>query len=120
MCEFFINFESMISIIILQTDEIATNSRWVGRKLKTVEMTIFGLQTLTFALKIILCIGATFFFISLAIGYDVVNAIVFFIGVTVANVPEGLLPTVTVCLSLTAQRMANKNCLVKNLECEYV
>ena len=41
MCEFFINFESMISIIILQTDEIATNSRWVGRKLKTVEMTIY-------------------------------------------------------------------------------
>ncbi|XP_016159467.1 PREDICTED: sodium/potassium-transporting ATPase subunit alpha-2-like [Ficedula albicollis] len=33
-----------------------------------------------------------------------------------ANVPEGLLATVTVCLTLTAKRMARKNCLVKNLE----
>jgi sodium/potassium-transporting ATPase subunit alpha len=48
-----------------------------------------------------------------------VNAVVFFIGVTVANVPEGLLPTVTVCLSLTAHRMSKKNCLVKNLECKF-
>jgi sodium/potassium-transporting ATPase subunit alpha len=50
-----------------------------------------------------------------------VNNIVFFIylllkGIIVANVPEGLLATVTVCLTLTAKRMAKKNCLVKNLE----
>jgi hypothetical protein len=31
-------------------------------------------------------------------------------------VPEGLLATVTVCLTLTAKKMAAKNCLVKNLE----
>ncbi|CAG0910130.1 unnamed protein product, partial [Cyprideis torosa] len=36
--------------------------------------------------------------------------------IIVANVPEGLLATVTVCLTLTAKRMASKNCLVKNLE----
>jgi sodium/potassium-transporting ATPase subunit alpha len=39
-----------------------------------------------------------------------------FAGIIVANVPEGLLATVTVCLTLTAKRMASKNCLVKNLE----
>ena len=39
-----------------------------------------------------------------------------FSGIIVANVPEGLLATVTVCLTLTAKRMAKKNCLVKNLE----
>ena len=38
------------------------------------------------------------------------------LGIIVANVPEGLLATVTVCLTLTAKRMAKKNCLVKNLE----
>lgn len=38
------------------------------------------------------------------------------IGFLVAAVPEGLLATVTVCLTLTAKRMASKNCLVKNLE----
>ena len=45
-----------------------------------------------------------------------VDAMVFFIGIIVANVPEGLLPTVTVCLTITAKKMAKKFCLVKNLE----
>ncbi|QQP54487.1 Sodium/potassium-transporting ATPase subunit alpha, partial [Caligus rogercresseyi] len=34
----------------------------------------------------------------------------------IAGLPLGLLATVTVCLTLTAKRMASKNCLVKNLE----
>lgn len=38
------------------------------------------------------------------------------IGIIVANVPEGLLVTVTVCLALTAKKMAEKKVLVKNLE----
>jgi len=42
--------------------------------------------------------------------------LVFAIGIIVANVPEGLLCTVTVSLALTAERMAKKNVLVKNLE----
>jgi sodium/potassium-transporting ATPase subunit alpha len=42
--------------------------------------------------------------------------IIFVLGFLVAAVPEGLLATVTVCLTLTAKRMASKNCLVKNLE----
>merc|ERR1712012_758226 len=49
-------------------------------------------------------LGVTFFIIA------------FILGIIVANVPEGLLATVTVCLTLTAKRMASKNCLVKNLE----
>ena len=47
---------------------------------------------------------------------DWTTQFVFMIGIIVANVPEGLLATVTVCLSLTAQRMATKMVLVKNLE----
>ncbi|KAK7887013.1 hypothetical protein WMY93_026634 [Mugilogobius chulae] len=46
----------------------------------------------------------------------ITGAVIFLIGIIVANVPEGLLATVTVCLTLTAKRMAKKNCLVKNLE----
>ncbi|KAH8046098.1 sodium:potassium-exchanging ATPase [Aureococcus anophagefferens] len=41
---------------------------------------------------------------------------VFMIGIIVANVPEGLLATVTVCLTLTAKRMYTKKVMVKNLE----
>ena len=61
-------------------------------------------------------IGVTFFALAKAIGYGWLDAVVFLIGIIVANVPEGLLATVTVCLTLTAKRMAKKNCLVKNLE----
>ncbi|XP_052592472.1 sodium/potassium-transporting ATPase subunit alpha-4 [Peromyscus californicus insignis] len=63
-----------------------------------------------------LFLGVTFFSLSLILGYTWLDAVIFLIGIIVANVPEGLLATVTVCLTLTAKRMARKNCLVKNLE----
>ncbi|KAM4728672.1 sodium/potassium-transporting ATPase subunit alpha-2 isoform 1-T1 [Anableps anableps] len=61
-------------------------------------------------------LGVSFFILSLILGYTWLEAVIFLIGIIVANVPEGLLATVTVCLTLTAKRMAKKNCLVKNLE----
>uniref|UniRef100_A0A2K6PA61 Na(+)/K(+)-exchanging ATPase n=1 Tax=Rhinopithecus roxellana TaxID=61622 RepID=A0A2K6PA61_RHIRO len=61
-------------------------------------------------------LGVSFFILSLILGYTWLEAVIFLIGIIVANVPEGLLATVTVCLTLTAKRMARKNCLVKNLE----
>merc|ERR1712226_1062815 len=61
-------------------------------------------------------LGVSFFIIAFILGYHWLDAVIFLIGIIVANVPEGLLATVTVCLTLTAKRMAAKNCLVKNLE----
>ncbi|KFV49868.1 Sodium/potassium-transporting ATPase subunit alpha-1, partial [Tyto alba] len=61
-------------------------------------------------------LGVSFFILSLILEYTWLEAVIFLIGIIVANVPEGLLATVTVCLTLTAKRMARKNCLVKNLE----
>merc|ERR1712128_191999 len=61
-------------------------------------------------------LGVTFFLIAFILGYNWLDAVIFLIGIIVANVPEGLLATVTVCLTLTAKRMASKNCLVKNFE----
>ncbi|KAG7315662.1 hypothetical protein KOW79_020528 [Hemibagrus wyckioides] len=61
-------------------------------------------------------LGGTFSILSMILGYTWLEAVIFLIGLIVANVPEGLLATVTVCLTLTAKRMAKKNCLVKNLE----
>merc|ERR1712178_622438 len=61
-------------------------------------------------------LGVSFFILAFILKYDFISAAVFLIGIIVANVPEGLLATVTVCLTLTAKRMAKKNCLVKNLE----
>ncbi|KAG1699203.1 hypothetical protein DVH05_014119 [Phytophthora capsici] len=61
-------------------------------------------------------IGVIFFIIGVFLKTDIVTNVVFMIGIIVANVPEGLLATVTVCLSLAANRMAHKSVLVKNLE----
>jgi len=61
-------------------------------------------------------LGVSFFILAIILGYSWLEAVIFLIGIIVANVPEGLLATVTVCLTLTAKRMAKKNCLVKNLE----
>merc|ERR550534_343302 len=50
-------------------------------------------------------------FIHIITGVAVFLGVTFFIiAIIVANVPEGLLATVTVCLTLTAKRMASKNC----------
>ena len=41
-------------------------------------------------------LGVTFFILSLILGYHWLTACIFLIGIIVANVPEGLLATVTV------------------------
>lgn len=48
-------------------------------------------------------------------GLSFLQAFVFFIGIFVANVPEGLLPTVTLSLAMGVSRMAKRNALVKSL-----
>ncbi|XP_044259109.1 sodium/potassium-transporting ATPase subunit alpha-like isoform X2 [Tribolium madens] len=52
----------------------------------------------------------------LILGHSVIKTLLFSIGMIVANVPEGLLATVIVCLTVTAKRMASQNCLIKKLE----
>ena len=41
-------------------------------------------------------LGVTFFILSVILGYELLVAFIFLIGIIVANVPEGLLATVTV------------------------
>jgi calcium-translocating P-type ATPase len=60
--------------------------------------------------------GAAFFGISLLVGSPPRDGFLFAVGVTVALVPEGLLPTVTLSLAMGAQRMAKRNALVRRLE----
>lgn len=61
-------------------------------------------------------LGIGFFLIGVGLGTDIITNLVFMIGIIVANVPEGLIATVTVSLSLTANAMYSKNVLVKNME----
>ncbi len=61
-------------------------------------------------------VGSAFFTLSLLIGSPARDGFLFAVGVTVALVPEGLLPTVTLSLAMGAQRMAKRNALVRRLE----
>ena len=56
-----------------------------------------------------------FFFIGQALGLPFWENLLFAIGIIVANVPEGLLPTVTLSLAMATQRMAKRNALVRHL-----
>lgn len=64
---------------------------------------------------IAISMGVIFFFINFAYGTDIVSNLIFCIGILVANIPEGLQITVTVCMALSAKKMAKRKVLVKNL-----
>ena len=53
---------------------------------------------------------------ALLLGLSTTDAFVFAVGVAVALVPEGLLPTVTLSLARGAERMAQRNALVRRLD----
>ncbi|MHC1756488.1 MAG: cation-translocating P-type ATPase [Methanosarcina sp.] len=61
-------------------------------------------------------LGITFFLLAFFIQDVFLASLIFAIGIIVANVPEGLLPTVTLALSLASRRMASRNALIKQLE----
>ncbi|MCA1004108.1 cation-transporting P-type ATPase [Rhodococcus hoagii] len=61
-------------------------------------------------------VGCAFFALSLLVGAPAHNGFLFAVGVTVALVPEGLLPTVTLSLAMGAQRMVRRHALVRHLE----
>ena len=71
-------------------------------------------------IKIVTCIalvlGLTFFCLGFVLKYGIIQNLVFAIGIIVANVPEGLLVTITVTLSVASSRMYARKVLVKNLE----
>jgi len=62
-----------------------------------------------------LTLGVVFFFIGRGMGLSFWDNFIFAIGIIVANVPEGLLPTVTLSLSMATQRMAKRNALIRHM-----
>ena len=61
-------------------------------------------------------VGTTFFVLSLLLGNAASDGFLFGVGVTVALVPEALLPTVTLALAWGAEQMAKRHVLVRELE----
>ena len=61
-------------------------------------------------------LGALFFIVGVWFGgLSLTKAFIFAIGIIVANVPEGLLPTLTLSLAFGVRRMAKRKALVKRL-----
>jgi calcium-translocating P-type ATPase len=65
---------------------------------------------------IALSIGTIFFVSGALMGLPLRDGFLFAIGVAVALVPEGLLPTVTLSLAMGASRMAKRGALVRRLD----
>ncbi|KQC05591.1 MAG: ATPase [Methanoculleus sp. SDB] len=63
-----------------------------------------------------LLVGAVFFVLGFVSGRGFFISAIFALSLIVANVPEGMLPTITLSLSLASQHMARRNALIKNLD----
>lgn len=82
------------------------------------ELTPMQLELKDFVHKITwlaLGIGIVFFLIGFFIGNPFWTNLIFAIGIIVANVPEGLLPTVTLALTQASARMGKRNAVVKQI-----
>ncbi|WP_052808388.1 cation-translocating P-type ATPase [Methyloterricola oryzae] len=73
-------------------------------------------QTVRVIALFALATGVVFFGIALSLGTPVHDGVLFSIGVIVALVPEGLLPTLSLSLAMSATRMAKRGALVRRLE----
>jgi magnesium-transporting ATPase (P-type) len=61
-------------------------------------------------------VGCVFFLLAMTLaGVDLAESFIFGMGMVVAFVPEGLLPTVTLSLAMGVQRMAGRHALIKRL-----
>ena len=81
----------------------STLEQQVARIVHTISTIAVSLGLIAFVLAFLL------------VGLRPLESLVFAVGIIVANVPEGLLPTVTLALALNVQRMARRNALVRRL-----
>lgn len=77
-------------------------------------------KEITYFIKIICGVAFTFGIIFFIMVYCIqkswLSALQYMLGIVLANVPEGLMVTLTVCMTLTANQLRKKNCLAKTLQ----
>ncbi len=75
------------------------------------------LDRLTKQISVIAIAFGVFFFVAalLLVKEPIASSFIFALGMVVAFIPEGLLPTVTLSLAMAVQRMSKRNALVKKL-----
>ena len=92
---------------------IARLTQTVGDVVSPLRMEIAHLSRVIGVVAV--AIGLLFFAVGRFVGVPFWNAFIFGIGIIVAMVPEGLLPTLTLALVLASQRMAKRNVLIRHL-----
>jgi len=93
---------------------IARLTQEVKEELSPLQMEMKGMTRIVTVIA--LGVGLVFLLLSLFFArMTAAEAIIFSIGMVVAFVPEGLLPTVTLSLAMATQRMAKRNALIKKL-----
>ena len=93
--------------------KIASLSRDIRRPMTPLERETARMVRILTAIAVTM--GVLFFIYGVAVGQPLWVNLVFMLGIIVANVPEGLLPTFTLALSMGSLRLAHKNVLVKSL-----
>ncbi|QOP41195.1 cation-translocating P-type ATPase [Sulfurimonas marina] len=93
--------------------KIATMTGTIEKGLTPLEKEVINMTKILTALA--LFAGVIFFILGVFSDKGILIAAIFALSLIVANVPEGLLPTITLSLSLASQRMARRNALIKNL-----
>jgi calcium-translocating P-type ATPase len=93
--------------------KIARLTQTAGEVLSPLRKELAHLSRVTALLAIV--IGVVFFLIGQIIGVSFWADFIFAIGIIVAMVPEGLLPTLTLSLVLATQRMARRQVLIRYL-----
>jgi len=84
-------------------EDISPLQREIGRLTKVITL-------------VAVIMGAAFFFVGTSLAkMSFAAAAIFAIGIILGNVPEGLMPTVTMALALGVQRMAKRHALIKKL-----
>jgi calcium-translocating P-type ATPase len=92
---------------------IATLSSSVQRDASPLEQQVKRVAWLIALVAV--AVGAAFLPVGLAAGLPLRDALLFSIGLLVANVPEGLLPTITLALAVGVRALARDGAVVKRL-----
>ena len=107
---------AVVSAIANATEfgKIASLTKNVQKSLTPMQREIIRITRILTIIALIM--GLVFFVLGLFSAKGPLMASIFALSLIVANVPEGLLPTITLSLSLASQRMAKRNALIKNLD----
>jgi len=94
--------------------KIASLTRNVRKLLPPMQREVIRITRIMTLISLL--VGSIFFGLGLFFGKGLLVASIFALSLIVACVPEGLLPTITLSLSLASQRMARRQALIKNLD----